>query len=142
LQTDSNDLLKPEKAFEWANQAGREKNWSVAAQRWAVLRRAYPDHPDTWFQGANAHIEAGELEQAEALISHTRQHFPNNPGNLIDASSLAMGRLDWDAAEVLLQKSREKHPDNLQTWMKPAECAENLLDWNAHTPGLFCCFHH
>jgi len=121
LQTESDELPPPEKAFDWPNQAIREKNWSEAAQRWSVLRKAYPNHPATWFQGANAHIEAGELNPAEALIAYTQAQFPNHIGNLTIASSLAMRQKDWEAAEDFLRQARAKHPDNLQTWLKSAE---------------------
>ena len=102
------DLPSPEEAFEWPHQAGREKNWSEAAQRWAVLRKAYPEHAATWFHAANAHIKAEELEQAEVLLTHAQQQFPNHPNNLIDRATLAMCRQQWNTAEISLQQARFK----------------------------------
>ena len=109
LPTAMDELPLPEKAFEWPRQAMREKNWTEAAKRWTVLRKSYPDHPATWFQGACTHIEAGELEQADALIAYTRQHFPNHPNNLTDASSLAMRQQDWNADRPLTLTNRLLH---------------------------------
>lgn len=125
MSSNIDNLPSPQETFEWPRQAMRERNWSEAAKRWAVLRKAYPDHPATWFQGAGTHIEAGELDQAEALLEHARKHFPNHPNSLIDSAALAMSRQEWKVAEAFLQQARKKHPDNLQTWMKSAELAEH-----------------
>jgi lipopolysaccharide transport system permease protein len=102
----------------------REKNWSEAILHWTVLRNAYPNHPAPWIQGAVAHIEAGELKEAEALLVHARQHFPNHAGSLTESASLAMHQQQWDIAKAYLQQAREKHPEVLQTWLKSAEYAE------------------
>lgn len=128
LQPYQSKLPPHEQAFEWPYEAARERKWLEASQRWAVLRKAYPEHPATWFQAANAHIKAGELEQAEALLAHAREHFPNHPHSLIESAALAMRRQEWDVAAVYLQRAREKHPDKLQTWMKSVECAEGQGD--------------
>lgn len=50
----------------------RERNWSEAAKRWAVLREAYPNQATTWIRGAIAHIETGELDQAESLLAYAQ----------------------------------------------------------------------
>lgn len=68
-------LPPPEQTFEWPRQAMQEKNWAEATLRWTILRNAYPEHPAPWIQGAVAHIEAGELKVAEALLAHARQHY-------------------------------------------------------------------
>jgi len=122
-QTNS-DLPTPEQTFEWPNEAIRGNNWTEAASRWAVLRKAYPEHPAPWIHGARAKIEAGDLEQAEKLLLHAQQHFPNHANLFLESALLAMRSEKWDTAEAYLQQAREKHPDLLQTWFKSAECAE------------------
>ena len=126
LQPDQSQLPPHERAFEWPRQAMRERNWKEAAWRWGVLRKAYPKHPAPFFQGANAHIEAGDLEQADALLTRARQDFPNHPDSLIGPALLAMSRKEWHVAEGFLQKAREQHPDFVQAWLKSAECAEGM----------------
>jgi lipopolysaccharide transport system permease protein len=126
LQSNETELPSAENAFEWPRQAMREQNWGKATQRWAILRKAYPNHPATWFQGAIAHIEAGELQQAENILRQARKQFPNHPNSLIDFATLNMRKQEWSVAEGLVQQARDKHPENLQTWMKSAECAEGL----------------
>jgi lipopolysaccharide transport system permease protein len=125
-QLNGTELPSLENAFEWPRQAMREQNWSDATQRWAILRKAYPNRPATWFQGATAHIEAGELQQAENLLKQAQQHFPNHPNLLIDFATLNMRKQEWSVAEDLLQQAREDYPDNVQTWIRSAECAEGL----------------
>ncbi len=125
-QRASNKLPPPEQAFEWPRQAMLKKNWLDATQRWAILREVYPEHPATWIQGATAHIETGELEQAETLLNHARQQFPNNPNALVQSTELAIRKQDWNAAKTLLQQARGRFPDNLQIWLKSAEYAEHL----------------
>ncbi len=124
LQSIRGDLPTPEQAFDWPRQAVREQNWLEAAQRWAVLRKVYPKHPSTWIQGATAHIEAGDLKQAEALLSHARLQFPDNPYALAQSAELAIRKQAWDEAEAILQQARSKYPDNLDVWMKSADCAK------------------
>jgi len=124
MPSSPNELPPHEQAFEWPYQAVREGNWLEASRRWAVLRKAYPEQPATWFLATNAHINAGELEQAEALLIHAQQQFPNHHNSLMGFAELAVHRQEWDAAEVLLQQAREKYPTLLQTWIRSAECAE------------------
>jgi len=130
LQSTDGELPPPDLAFEWPQQAMREQNWPEAAQRWTVVRKAYPNHPGPWFQGAIAYIEAGELKQAEALLNYAREQFPNHPNSLLFSATLAMRRQEWDTAEDFLNKARDKHANNFQTWMKSAECAEGRGDLN------------
>lgn len=125
---DKSELPSPKDAFEWPRQAMREQQWSVAAQRWAVLRKAYPEHPATWLQAAIAHIEANELNQADELLTYARPKFSENPNTLLQTAELAMRREQWDIAEEFLQQAREKFPEYMQTWLKSADCAEHRGD--------------
>ena len=117
-----------EQFFDWPRQAVREQNWSVAARRWAVLRKAYPLHPATWIQGALAHIEAGELKAAAPLLDHARRVFSNAPNALTQSAELAMRSEAWDDAAAFLQRAKEQFPDDLNTWIKSAEFAEQQGD--------------
>ena len=127
-QPPPDELPTPEQAFKWPQQAARERDWPEAARRWAVLRMAYPKQSGTWIQGAIAHIEAGELELAEALLTHARQQFHNNPNTLLQSAELAIRQHKWDAAEDYLRQARQQFPDFLLTWMKSAEYAEHQSD--------------
>ncbi len=104
----------------------REHNWQEAARRWSVMRKAYPALPAPLFQGANAHIQADELELAEALLSRACQEFPAHPMLFAELATLAIRQNKWEVAEDLLQKARDHHPDLVGTWLKSAECAEGV----------------
>ena len=122
------ELPSPKEAFDWPQQAIREQNWPEAARRWAVLRKAYPNHPATWLQAANAHIEAGELEEADKLLTYTLEHFRDYPNTLWLSAELAMRREQWEVAEEYLQLARKKAPEYIQTWFKSADIAEHRGD--------------
>ena len=122
------ELSLLELAFEWPRQAMQERNWQEAALRWEVLRKAYPQQPATWIQGALSNIEAGELEEAETLLKQAREYFPNNPNTLLYSAELAMSKQEWNAANTFLQQARKEHPDYLQTWMKSTQFAEHQDD--------------
>lgn len=124
LPKSDDELLPPQAASEWPRSAEREANWAEAAKRWAVLRKAYPGYPGSWYQGANAYIEAGKLPQAKTLLDQAQERFPNYPQLLTISASLAMAHQDWETADNLLQQAREQHPDKLQVWMQSAQCAE------------------
>ena len=117
-----------EQVFDWAFNAMRERNWQEAANRWAILRRAYPERPATWFQAAIALMEAGELNQAAELLEYCRQQFPDHPNSLLESASLAMHEKDWKKAAHYLQQAREKHSDHIQTWLKSSQLAEQQGD--------------
>ena len=123
-QSSNLDLPSPNHAFDWAQQAVRERNWEEAAQRWAILRKAYPEQASPWILGAVAHIESGDLQQADTLLAHARLHFHDNPNPLIYSAELALRRQEWDVAESFLRQARDEFPEYLQTWMKFAECVE------------------
>lgn len=106
----------------------RNKEWLEATKCWSILRYNYPEHPAPWLQGAYAHVEAGELDHADTLLTYARQHFPNHPSTLLESAALAMRKKDWDTAETFLQQARESHPKILQTWVKSAKCAEGRGD--------------
>ena len=121
-------LLPPEQAFAWPRQAMLDRNWKVAARRWAVLRFAYATYPPTWVQGALSHIEAGEFEHADALLAYARRHYPDNPNVLSFSAELAMRRQEWAEADTYLGQARIRFPDNPHTWMKSSEWAEHQGD--------------
>jgi len=117
-----------DEAFEWPKQAVRERSWLEAARRWAVLREAYPEHPAVWSQAAYAHIEAGELEQADTLLEYAFQKFPDNPHVFLQSAVLAMRQEKWEKASQFLYQARQKFPNSVAIWMKSADFSEGQGD--------------
>jgi len=127
-QENDRELLSPEQAFEWPRQSEKDQNWSVAAKRWAILRKVYPDNPDTWLQGANAYIKADKPQQANVLLEHARQHFHNHLDTLLLSAEYSIHIRDWKSAGFYLKQARETFPDSMQTWLKSSEYAERQGD--------------
>lgn len=128
--TQQEQASQQEQAFEWPRESSRDRNWKQAAQRWAVLRKAYPKHPAVWLQAANAHIEAGELEQADQLLQHAREIFPEHPLTLTESANLAIRQHQMDTADNYLQQARQQHPDFVNTWLRSSEYAETMNNIN------------
>ena len=130
LLSPTTELPPPEQVFEWPQKAAREQNWPEAAQRWAVLRKAYPNQAATWIQGAIAYIEVGALDHAEELLAHARQNFPDNPDALTQSAEVAMRQQYWEKAETFLLQTREQFPNDIQSWIKFAEYFERQGNLN------------
>ncbi|MCU7958779.1 MAG: ABC transporter permease [gamma proteobacterium symbiont of Bathyaustriella thionipta] len=124
-QTTEEKLPPAAEVFKWPYEAASKNNWSETARRWAVLRKAYPDHPGTWFQAITAHIEANELEHAEKLLERALKQFPKQPNTQLYFAALCMRKEKWESAEKYLEQSRELYPDDVQTWVKSSICAEH-----------------
>ena len=45
----------------------RREDWDVASGHWAAMRRAFPEQAPGYVRGAKALLEAGRLEEAEAV---------------------------------------------------------------------------
>lgn len=129
--------IPPEMAFEWARESVREKDWSMAARRWAMLRKVYPDEPTTWFQAVHAHLESGELDAAESLLVLARDRFPNQPYAKIQPAHLAMKREQWDHAKAILEQLRVECPLNPHTWTSLAALSAHDGDFEAESQYLW-----
>ncbi len=125
----SNGVL-PEEAYEWAKQASRDGDWSTSARRWHSIRTLFPDDPTPIFQGIRAHLEAGELEQAGALLTEARDRYPNHPGSSIDAAKHAILSDQLDHASVFIEDAQRLHPKHPETWINSALLASARGDYD------------
>jgi len=120
------ELQPADKAFEWPFQAMRNRQWVDSAYRWAVLRKAFPQHPATWFQGIDSYLKAGRYKSAKLLIDKAKSRFPNHPSILILSAQLFLHQGNTEKSETLLRKARQKHAYFLDTWLTSAQIAEQL----------------
>ena len=67
----------------------RRRDWEGACARWAEFRHAFPDQAAGFVRGAVALMNAGHLEEAEAVAGEAAEHFPTRP---VDMSSAARSR--------------------------------------------------
>ena len=56
--------------------AMRRRDWEGACARWAELRHAFPDQAAGFARGAEALMNAGHLEEAEAVAGEAVARFP------------------------------------------------------------------
>ena len=78
-----------------ARVAMRRRDWALARERWAKLRDAFPLHADGFSGGAKAAMEAGRLDEAEALAREAAARFPGHVGDHLIFARVAMRRRDW-----------------------------------------------
>jgi tetratricopeptide (TPR) repeat protein len=86
-------------ACAWARQAVEAKDWSEAQHRWAQLRERFPAEGHPCWQQAIALREAGQTQEAHAVLLAGAAQFPHDPSFPHDLARLAEGRDDWPAAE-------------------------------------------
>ena len=70
---------QPDIQAAWGQEAMRQKDWAEAARRYGRLRRRWPERPDGYEQAANALLEEGRPNEADALIAEgmrRTKHWP------------------------------------------------------------------
>ena len=88
------------------------RDWTVASALWGELRRAFPNQVAGYVRGANALMQAGRPDEAEALADEVVKRFPDHPGGYYQRAEIAMRRRDWDAARGLWSEMCRALTDN------------------------------
>ena len=101
--------------------AAQRENWPVACEHWAALRRAFPDHAAGFVRGAKALLEAGRLEEAEALAGEAAARFPEDWGGYVYRAEAAMRREDWDVASGHWAALRRAFADQAPGYVRGAK---------------------
>lgn len=121
LPLDRQQRPSAENALAWGRDAMRERKWREAAERWAILRKVYPDHAPVWIQASIAHRQLFEYLEAEALLEEASKLFADNPNVLVQWVELNIARKDWVAALDHLQALRERFPNEIAGWVRVAD---------------------
>lgn len=132
-----NEELSAQVAFDWPREAMQSRDWSIAGQRWKLMRKVYPDEPAPWFQGIIAHLHADELDLADGLLDDAQSRFPNHPGCVLSRAELAIKRGHWDLASEIMDQARVSYPKSPQTWVICADLAEQRGDTDEVSACLF-----
>ena len=86
--------------------AMRRGDWAAAVERWAELRRVFPDQSSGYERGTVALLNAGRLEEAEGLACEALERFPDRPGGCVQRaeghSVLAMRREEFHSWAVAI----------------------------------------
>jgi tetratricopeptide (TPR) repeat protein len=113
-------------ASEFARMATRRNDTAEARRRWKGVRRAFPRHPIGWVGGVEMLREAGQVDEAEALLNEVREQFPDEAATPILAASLADVRKDWAASANLWEIARNRLPANPVGYIKGAKALFHL----------------
>lgn len=119
-----NSPLPPlEEVIDWPREAARKQEWETALQRWDVLQRAYPGHPQAWFGAVDASLQTGKTDTAQQIHQQASERFPNHPNTLLQGARIALQQSNIESAANLLNQARQKHSDTLETWLHSCDCA-------------------
>lgn len=116
-------------AYDWAREAAKIGNWPEAAERWTVIKQAYPSDPLAWFGAINAYINADEDDKAKALLQEAKVQFASHPNLYLHHAKLATKHQNFDEATDLLEHARQEFPNVLNTWLQSADCAMKKHDF-------------
>jgi tetratricopeptide (TPR) repeat protein len=97
-------------AHYYARLAGLRRDWPTALQRWALVKKRFPDHP-AGYEGEGLTLrDAGHLDRAEAALSAAVAKFPTDFGARYAHADVAGRRWDWKTAVARWQALAEYFP--------------------------------
>ena len=97
------------------------RDWKVACEHWEEMRRVFPDHAAGFVRGAEALLEAGCLDEAEAVAYEAVERFPDQPGGYVQRAEVSVRRGDWVVAVDLWGDVRRRFPDQAAGFVRGAE---------------------
>ena len=124
------DIVK-EDAFKWARSAMGSGDWRTAADRWLVLRSAFPDNPQPYFQATLCLIRGKQLDAAKDALDCATVKFSGNHTPALLGARLAVALDDHELANNTLLAAQSDHPSDLATWLTSAECYEDMGEIDA-----------
>ena len=104
-----------------AEQAMHRRYWPVASDLWSEVRDGAPEQEEGYVRGAEALMNAGRLDEAEAVAEEAMSRFPDRPGGYVRRGEVAMRREDWTAASERWEELRQAFPDHPSGYMCGAE---------------------
>jgi lipopolysaccharide transport system permease protein len=110
-------------ARNWAEAAMQQKQWNVASQRWAILRRTYPQEIAPWVKAAFCHQKAKRFDIAGKLLQEAMARFPDKSDGVLGTIALALDQGDIVRAEELVKEARALFGDDLRVLLSAADLA-------------------
>lgn len=86
-------------AIEYASVAARRADWDEAMTRWRHVRERFPHAADGWIGEGAALLDAGRVDEGEAVIVEALTTFPEVPEPAVWYVSVALRRGQWAEAE-------------------------------------------
>nr|WP_269147704.1 tetratricopeptide repeat protein [Methylophaga nitratireducenticrescens] len=119
----SSPLPPIEEVLDWPREASRKGDWRMAAKRWDILQRAYPNQAQVWFGAIDACLQAKDVETAEKIHQLASERFPNNPNTLLHGARIRLAQGEIQLAAELFETARKQHPKILEIWLQSSDCA-------------------
>lgn len=120
-----------EDAFKWARSAMGSGDWHTAADRWLVLRSAFPDSPQPYFQATLCLIRGKQLDAAKDALDCATVKFAGNHTPVLLGARLAVALNDHELASNTLLEVQSDRPSDPATWLTSAECYEDMGEIDA-----------
>ena len=130
----------------------RRRDWSGACEHWGEMRRLFPDDSSGYLRGAAALLEAGRLEECEAVANEGIERFPDRHESHYLRAEAATRRRDWSGACGHWSEIRRLFPDDSSGYLRGAaalleagrleECEAVAVDASHRFPGRWESFYH
>ena len=103
-----------------AELAMHRRDWDEACERWGEVRGLFPEHPAGYLRGVVALMEAGRLEECEAIADETVELFPDRHEGFFHRAELAMRQRRWELVCERWSEIRELFPDSSSGFVRGA----------------------
>lgn len=100
----------PELLIQRAWTASAQRDWPLAAERWAAVRAASPERLEGYVWGARALWQSNRLGEAEAVATEGVQRFPDEFDTQAEHAWVATTRQDWAQALRRWTLVNDAHP--------------------------------
>lgn len=110
----------PQVAARWADIAMRRQIWAEAVQRWTTIRQRFPAFAPAYAEAARALRSAGQVADADALLTEAVVRFPTDPSVRFAWADAATAGGDRIEAHLRWEEVRQQLPDEARAWTESA----------------------
>ena len=107
-------------ATAWADLAIRRRDWPEAAARWHIVREQFPNDMAAVTEGSRALLDAGCIDDAEAMLAEAMRRFPDNVIIARVWAEIATRREIWPEAAGRWERVRQRFPDQVIAYAEGA----------------------
>jgi len=131
------------KAVDWPRSAMQERQWKIAAQRWALLRQVFPQQTETWLEAALCHQQDKDHATASDLLQTAVDKFAQNTKVLAAQIHFFLVCGELKQAEQQAEIARQRFPQNFDILYASAQVAQrcgksiDAFDFNAQAREMY-----
>lgn len=104
----------PEVALQYAWSAHLARDWKEADARWAAMRERFPHRPEGFSFGGGALRDAGQYEDAIALLAEAAFRFPDDSEVAVQRALIPAACAEWTSAVRLWGYVRTRFPERVE----------------------------